>query len=385
MELLAEEKAARAAERAKAKARAVAAAAAAAAGMQPGAGGDLKLGFMEDEAEMSEDGGHTDDDEASDTDDDLAELEAMLAAAEEDGDAAAADAIRAKIHADWEQAADDRAVAGVVRAMQNGWRRRRGRRLRGEDGDLDDDDPRGPRRRRRGAGQGDDEDDDGDVRNPFLMRGDGDGEAEDDPQVGLRGAAPGSLRLPPGQHGANLMAMILQEDDPSRAVLGLLRRQGGLAPSIAVQSGGTAMEEAPSVRGGFFAGSLTSAGGEGGASLPARRGMDAVPSVNNHFGSSRAFVFGRQGEDSQSGVPIATAGDMATPAVGVRGAKAAARAALAAATNQAHNRVPRSKGGAGGGTSLLGLLRSGSQTESQASIADVGENLALIRKSFRQA
>lgn len=76
--------------------------------------------FLEDEAEMSEDGGHTDDDEG-DAEDDAAELAELLAAAEEgaEGDGAAEE-VRAKLHAAWQAAADDKAVAGVVRAMQTG-------------------------------------------------------------------------------------------------------------------------------------------------------------------------------------------------------------------------------------------------------------------------
>ena len=353
MQFLEEEKALRAAERAKAKA-----AAAAAAG-----GTGEKLGFMEDEAEMSEDGGHTDDDDASDTDDDLAELEAMLAAAEEGGDAEAADAIRAKIHAEWEQAADDRAVAGVVRAMQTGWRRRRGRRLRGEDGDVDDDDPRGPRRRRRGDAGEDGGDDDLDVRNPFLQTGDG--MADDDPQT--QAQPRGLLALGRGAPAAGSFMSLLAPDDPSRAVLGLLRRRP-MAPPHA----GPSSADAKDTRGG---GSFFSRGGlPEGASLPAlppRRAADG--------GASRAFVFAR-GDDSQGPLAPGDAAHTDTPQVGVRGAKAAARAAMAAAAT--------AKGGAGlrpaasgGGTSLLGMLRSYSQSESQAT-GDVGENLgANLRRA----
>ena len=358
MQLLEEEKALRAAERSKAKAMAAAAAAA--------GGGGEKLGFMEDEAEMSEDGGHTDDDDASDTDDDLAELEAMLAAAEEGGDAEAADTIRAKIHAEWEQAADDRAVAGVVRAMQTGWRRRRGRRLRGEDGDVDDDDPRGPRRRRRGEAGGDgDSDDDLDVRNPFLQSGDGVFDDDLMTQANLRGPP----ALGRGAPAPGSFMSLLAADDPSRAVLGLLRRRP-MAPPLDKPTSGDAMD----ARGG--GGSFFSRGGlpEGASlpQLPPRRGPDG--------GSNRAFVFAR-GDDSQG--PRDAAGDAAhtdTPQVGVRGAKAAARAAAAAAAT--------AKAGGGlrpavsaGGTSLLGMLRSYSQSDSQAT-GDVGENLASnLRKA----
>jgi hypothetical protein len=359
MQFLEEEKALRAAERSKAKAAAAAAA----------AGTGEKLGWMEDEAEMSEDGGHTDDDDASDTDDDLAELEAMLAAAEEGGDAEAADAIRAKIHADWEQAADDRAVAGVVRAMQTGWRRRRGRRLRGEDGDLDDDDPRGPRRRRRGeaGGEGDGGDDDVDVRNPFLQTGDG--MFDDDPmtQAHLRGPpAVGRGAPAPGS-----FMSLLAADDPSRAVLGLLRRRP-MAPPPSKPSSGDAMD----ARGGGAGGSFFSRGGlpEGASlpQLPPRRGPDG--------GSSRAFVFAR-GDDSQGPRdPAGDAGHTDTPQVGVRGAKAAARAAMAAAATAKTGGALRPTASAGG-TSLLGMLRSYSQSDSQAT-GDVGENLASnLRKA----
>lgn len=85
--------------------------------------------FLEEEAEMSDDGGHSNDGSDSDVDDDgdLADLIGEGRERRKDSKR------RQKLHATWAKQRDEAEMAGVVAAMRSGWKRNRHNGLGGEE------------------------------------------------------------------------------------------------------------------------------------------------------------------------------------------------------------------------------------------------------------
>eukprot|EP00873_Tetraselmis_striata_P010863 jgi/Tetstr1/431127/TSEL_020842.t2 len=165
-------------------------------------------GFVEMEAEMSDDEGHEDDGDDSDAEDGM--LKGLIGTARE---GKRDEAIRAKMHAAWEAERDDEELRLAMQARKRGYRR-------GATGSDDEDEDRAARRRRAAAAGSDDEEG-GLLDNLAAVV---DLEREDDWDEAEEEAPRGGLDLDLGKENANHSALDLAlEEDLDEGSQGMMR------------------------------------------------------------------------------------------------------------------------------------------------------------------
>ncbi|KAL0051020.1 hypothetical protein WJX82_000735 [Trebouxia sp. C0006] len=241
--------------------------------------------FVDEEAEMSEDEGHSHGDAESDADDD-GDLEDLIG---QEKERAGDESRRAKVHQQWLEQQDEQQVAQLMAGLRNGFRRKRAGDLLDEDVGTDHD-----TRKRRACRDGDEESlesDDEEDRLAGLLRGDGD----DSDDAGLDEHEKEQLRRAhvfKGMHIEEVGSIDL--DAGSQEILALLSSasQGNREGQHGSRPAATLLQlpskhQAPLVQ-------KTTFMGRSFPSLTASRGASQM--------AGRSYVFGK--DDSNSGAPL---------------------------------------------------------------------------------
>ncbi|CAL8462965.1 g2499 [Coccomyxa elongata] len=299
-----------------------------------------KSAYFEDEAEMSEDGGHSDDGESDGEDDEQDGILEDLIGMEKDG--RHDEKRRAALHAAWLERQDEAVVEQLMHGIKNGFRRKRSA--------LDDEGGTNYEAALRraalmnsdeeAASESEEEEEEEQAEDPFENI---DALSDEEAKEELREAQQRRLMEESQKEEDNIVTLL---DDESRAVLGLLQRgaSSAAAPPPVLQSRPNFSSELTNrpAKGSFLK--------RGSSSNP----MALLAKSGSQMGNTRSFVFGCENSnsgvaapdaDSQGGgAPAAPAGPTSFAGISVGSAAAGIK--------------PGKASGAHGPSNLLGMLHS---------------------------